>query len=290
MKMAFTLDDLPLWPMSYPPPGYSAAGIVEDIKAALDRHKIKGVYAFANSWSLIKHPEFSAIMDGWVADGHHVANHTHSHIELNDVSAETYIEDIDLGERCLMPWLATAPKRYFRHPLCYWGDTEEKRDTLRNFLAAQNYETAEVTSWLYEWRWNRAYLNCREQGYHEGTALVRRTFLEFSLAQLRYDNLSARRWFGREITGITLGHTLPFFADIADELFGQLINEGVEFVPLEEAMTDPAYAAVASVPSGKFLVYQQKLAEAAGRPIAMIEPDYLATFETITHMGAGRSG
>ena len=29
MKIAFTMDDLPLWPQSYPPPGYSAEGIVK---------------------------------------------------------------------------------------------------------------------------------------------------------------------------------------------------------------------------------------------------------------------
>ena len=54
MKLAFTIDDLPLWPNSYPPEGYTAAGIVEPIVEALDRHGIRGVYAFSNSWALLK--------------------------------------------------------------------------------------------------------------------------------------------------------------------------------------------------------------------------------------------
>ena len=133
MKMALTLDDLPLWPMSYPPADYTVAGMVEAIVMALDRHGIRGVYAFA-------------IIESWTAAGHHVANHTHSHIELNDVSVEAYIADIELGESHLSSWLAKAPQLYFGHPLCYWGDTQEKRDAVRSHLSDRGYRTVDVTS------------------------------------------------------------------------------------------------------------------------------------------------
>jgi peptidoglycan-N-acetylglucosamine deacetylase len=289
MNYAFTLDDLPLWPMSYPPARYSAGGIVGKIISALAKHNIGGVMAFSNSWPIAKHPEFSGIIDKWVEAGHHVANHTHSHIELNDTPLHTYMADIELGERHLRSWMSKAPARYFRHPLCYWGDTEEKVETLRNFLSASGYRTAEVTSWLYEWRWNRAYLSCVENGDHDGVAFVRRSFLDFSLAQLRYDDECAGRWFGRNITGITVGHPLPFFAEMADELLGHLIQNGVKFVSLHQAMTDPSYEQVASVPTREFLVYHQKLARASGAPMPMVAPEWRETLEEITRMGAGRA-
>ncbi len=290
MQVAFTLDDLPLWPMSYPPDGYTVAGIIDAIIAALDHHKIKGVYAFANSWALLKHPEYVSIMDRWLASGHHVANHTHSHIELNDVSIETYVADIELAEVHLSAWLAKAPRRYFRHPLCYWGDTDSKREALRTYLGDRDYRTVEITSWLYEWRWNRAYRNGLESGNQEMLDFVRRSFLAFALAQLRYDDLSVRNRFGRDVIGITVGHGVPFFADIVDELFGCLIDQGVEFVPLERAIADPAYDGVASVPSSRFLVYQQKLADAEGKPIPMVDPVSQTLFEKVTLMGAGQTG
>lgn len=68
MRAAFTIDDLPLWPMSYPPEGYTADGIVTSIRAALHEHEIHGVYAFSNAWPLDKHPEMAKILDDWVAD------------------------------------------------------------------------------------------------------------------------------------------------------------------------------------------------------------------------------
>ena len=123
MKIAFTMDDLPLWPQSYPPQGYTADGIVRSIRDALTEYAIEGVYSFSNSWSLARHPEMSKILDDWVADGHHLANHTHSHLQLQDVTAEAFIADIDEAQRCLAPWTSQAPLKLFRHPLCHWGET-----------------------------------------------------------------------------------------------------------------------------------------------------------------------
>jgi hypothetical protein len=44
-RAAFTSDDLPLWPNSYPPEGYTPEGIVESIMKALDRHGLSDVWA-----------------------------------------------------------------------------------------------------------------------------------------------------------------------------------------------------------------------------------------------------
>ena len=51
---------------------------------------------------------------------------------------------------------------------------------------------------------------------------VRTSFLDFSVAQLRHDMKTAQAWFGEEIIGVTLGHNVPFFADIAADYFARL--------------------------------------------------------------------
>jgi len=66
-----------------PPEGYSVASIMQKISDGLTRNGIRGVYGFGNSWSLAQQPELAAVLDAWVADGHHVGNHTHSHITIN---------------------------------------------------------------------------------------------------------------------------------------------------------------------------------------------------------------
>jgi hypothetical protein len=88
MRVAFTLDDIPLWPRSHPPDGYSVASIMQKISDALVRNGIRDAYGFGNSWSLVQHPELATVLDAWVAAGHHVGNHTHSHLVLTEISWE----------------------------------------------------------------------------------------------------------------------------------------------------------------------------------------------------------
>ncbi|AXI48272.1 hypothetical protein C1J03_21115 [Sulfitobacter sp. SK012] len=287
MKIAFTMDDLPLWPVSYPPAGYTAEGIVASIRGALKQHSISGVYSFSNSWPLLKNPEFSKILDDWVGDGYYIANHTHSHIELPDVTAEAFIEDIDAAERHLAPWLPKAPLKLFRHPLCHWGETPEKLGDVNAHLQRRGLTPVDVTSWAYEWTWNRAYRNALDAQDEAAAEHVKASFLDFSAAQLRHDMAAAEAWFGEEIIGITLGHNVPFFADIASDYFARLKEEGAVFVPLEDALQGPAQRAVGSVVLGEFVVLQQKLAAIAGRPTPKIPEAQVAVHARIVEMAMG---
>lgn len=290
MRVAFTIDDLPLWPMSYPPEGYTADGIVTSIRAALHEHEIHGVYAFSNAWPLDKHPEMAKILDDWVADGHHVANHTCHHIELPDVSADAFIADIDAAEDRLAAWLDKAPLKLFRHPLCHWGETPDKLARVNAHLKLRGLTPVDVTSWAYEWTWNRAYRNALDAQDDAALSFVKSSFLDFAVSQLWHDMLTAERWFGEPVVGITLGHNVPFFADIASDYFGRLKDAGVIFVALEEALSGPMQSAVGSVVSKDFLVLQQKLAAAAGQAIPQFPEDQIAIHAKIVEMAKGQTG
>lgn len=290
MKIAFTMDDLPLWPMSYPPEGYTAAGIVQAITQALAVHGIEGVYAFSNSWPLEEHPDFALILEEWVAAGHHLANHTHAHVQLVDVSSDAFIAQIDRAEALLAPWLARAPRRLFRHPLCHWGETPQKLAAVNAHLARRGLTPVDVTTWAYEWTWNRAYRNTLEAGDRQAQDFVRESFLDFSVALMRHDHAALQARFGEQAIGIALGHNVPFFADVAADWFGRLTEAGVVFVPLEDALDQPLQGAVGSFVSSEFAVLQRKLALAEGHPLEAIPSEQMATFERIVAMGQGQTG
>ncbi|SFO66287.1 Polysaccharide deacetylase [Mesorhizobium sp. NFR06] len=288
MRVAMTIDDLPLWPQSYPPEGYTAALIMQRISDALAKNGISGVYGFGNSWALTRHPELAGAMDAWTSAGHYIGNHTHSHPELPDIDARTYCREIDDADAYLAQWLDRAPTRFFRYPVCHWGETAEKRDTVARHLAAKGYKVADVTTWLFEWTWNRAWLNARDRNDRANMMWLEREFVEASLAQLSYDQSSLVTWFGREVPAIALGHTLPFFAEVADALLARFVAAGVTFIPLEEAVANPAYDEVGSVVSSKFLVFHQKLADAAGKPIPVVSPDIKGLHRRVMEMAGNR--
>lgn len=289
MQLAFTMDDLPLWPQSDPPAGFTAAGIVRSIRKALADHTIDGVYAFSNSWPLDRDPALSGVLDDWVNDGHHLANHTHGHIQLIHVSAEAFARDIDTADKRLAPWINAAPLRLFRHPLCHWGETEEKRRAINQHLLQSGLIPVDVTSWVYEWTWNRAWLAARESGDRAAEQFVFDSFVPFAIAQHLHDAAATRDWFGEDVPGIALGHNVAFFAEIASDYFGGLSHAGIEIVPLERALTGAQQAAVGSVTSAEFLVLQQKLAASAGTPLPKIAPEMAETFARVSTMAAGRS-
>ena len=107
-------------------------------------------------------------------------------------------------------------------------------------------------------------------------------------AQFLYDRSSLLQWFGREVPVIALGHTLPFFAEVADALLTRFIRAGATFIPLEEAVADQAYDQVGSIVTSKFLVFHQKLTDAAGRRIPALSPDIKDLHRRVVEMAGDR--
>jgi len=283
-KVALTIDDLPQWPHEPYPAGYTADSVTDAIITALDKHGVGGVFAFSNSRSLVEDPALGRIFDRWLDAGHYVANHTHSHHTLHDVSAETYINDIELATQHLAPWMARSPGKFFRYTLNRWGETEEKVRKVKAHLDANDYVIGEVTTWFFEWNWNRAYENCLRTGDQESIAFLKRSFLDFTVAQMAFDTASVTEWYGQEIEGIALIHNMPFLAEVLDEMLARLIAAGVEFVPFEAVAVDPFYDRAASVVTDKFLVYWRKLAAQEGRPYPVIAPGLEDTYSRVLAM------
>ena len=244
MRMAFTLDDLPVFPHLALPDGHTPYSVAARIINSLGRNGVTGVYAFANSWPLDVDPGYARILDDWVAAGHHIGNHTHTHPLLNGTSAGDFIHDISVADDLLAPWIDTAPLRAFRHPLELWGNTEEKRVRVNAHLDRLAYRSAGVTSWFYEWEWDRAWRHLLQTGRTEEAERLKAEFVDYAAAQVAHDAETCRKVFGHEVIGIGLIHTIAFFTEVADAFFARLFAEGVAFVPLSEALDDPAYLPV----------------------------------------------
>lgn len=93
------------------------------------------------------------------------------------------------------------------------------------------------------------------------------------MAQLRHDHAGLQARFGAGAIGITPGHPVPFFADVAAEWFERLTRVGV-----------------GSVVSSEVAVLLRKLALAEGCSLAAIPPEQRVKFGRIVAMGSGRTG
>jgi peptidoglycan/xylan/chitin deacetylase (PgdA/CDA1 family) len=285
MRMAFTLDDLPVYPHMALPDGHTPQSVAAQIIDSLGRNGVSGVFALANSWALDVDQEYEHILDDWLAAGHHIGNHTHSHPLLNETSADDFIHDINVADELLAPWIAKAPLRAFRHPLELWGNTEEKLVQVNAHLDRLAYQSAGVTSWFYEWEWDRAWRHLLQTGRTQDAERLKAEFVDYAAAQVAHDAENCRNVFGHEVIGIGLIHPVAFFTEVADAFFARLFAEGVAFVPLSEALDDPAYVRSGSIVTDAFQVYQIKMATADGRALDAVPPTHKAVIERVFELG-----
>lgn len=286
MQMAFTLDDLPVFPHMALPEGHTPYSIAAQIIESLARNRVSGVFALANSWPLDVDPKYARILDDWVAAGHHIGNHTHTHPLLNDTTADDFIHDISVADELLAPWINKAPVRAFRHPLELWGNTEEKRVRVNEHIDRLAYRSAGVTSWFYEWEWDRAWRHLLQTGRSEEAEKLTAEFVDYAAAQVAHDAAVCRSVFGRDIVGIGLIHPVAFFTEVADAFFTRLFQDGVSFVPLAQALEDPAYSRSGSFVSDAFEVYQIKVAAADGRVLEAVPSTHKPLIERVFELGA----
>lgn len=285
MRMAFTLDDLPVFPHMALPDGYTSQLVAKQIIDAFARNRVSGVFALANSWPLDVDPAYARILDDWVAAGHHVGNHTHTHPLLNETAVDDFIHDISVADELLAPWINKAPLRAFRHPLELWGNTEEKRVRVNEHIDRLAYRSAGVTSWFYEWEWDRAWRYLLQTGRSEEAERLKADFVEYAATQVAHDAAVCKSVFGRDIVGIGLIHPVAFFTEVADAFFARLFADGVAFVSLAEALDDPAYSRSGSFVSDAFEVYQIKVAVADGRAMDAVPPTHKSLIERVFELG-----
>jgi peptidoglycan/xylan/chitin deacetylase (PgdA/CDA1 family) len=286
MRMAFTLDDLPIYPHMALPEDYTPYSVAAQIIDSFARNGVSGVFALANSWPLDVDPAYASILDDWVAAGHHIGNHTHTHPLLNETSADDFIHDVSVADELLAPWISKAPLRAFRHPLELWGNTEEKRVRVNEHLDRLAYRSAGVTSWFYEWEWDRAWRHLLQTGHTDEAERLKTEFVDYAVAQIAHDAEVCKTVFGHRVIGIGLMHPVVFFTEVADAFFSRIFTEGVEFAPLSEALDDPAYVHSGTFVSDAFQVYQIKVADADGRALDAVPPTHKALIDRVFELGA----
>ena len=142
-----------------------------------------------------------------------------------------------------------------------------------------------MTSWFYEWEWDRAWQHLLQTGRTEEAERLKAEFVDYAAAQIAHDAQNCRAVFGHDVVGIGLAHTLAFFTEVADAFFARLIADGVTFVPLSEALDDPAYARSGSLVTDAFQVYQIKIATADGRALDAAPPTHKALIDRVFELG-----
>lgn len=278
VKVAVTIDDLFLWNGTPIPEGRSPHRTAQEMTAAFRNHGITGVYSFSATAPADNDRSLFLVFDHWCEQGHHVANHTHRHASLNWIGSSAYIEDIERTERLIGRWSSAAPTRYFRYCMDMWGDTAEKRDDIEAFLKREGFTSSPLSAWFYDHAWIVPYWRAHKLGDTEGIKFLRKSFVDTAVDQLRRFSAAGHAMFGRIPAQIWLAHGSPIAGECMGEILDTFAAAGVEFISLEEAMSDPIYA-VQPVVTERFRNQTQKWAQKNSVTIPNVPPAILAEVE-----------
>ena len=232
-EIAITIDDLPLVASKMNTPGNQqrATERFTKIVQTLLEYNVPAI-GFVVAGSIAKGQW--AFIEQFQDAGFMIGNHTYSHLDLNHMSAEKYIADVDRADKKLAPVL-TTPK-YFRYPYLAEGNKVTKPKVLA-YLSEHDYTIAPVTIDSKDYRFN-------EQLYHVPYR-VREAYINkvkpSYLAYIWNQTLKAeKRANGQPVKQILLIHANLLNSYVLGDILEMYKKNGYKFISLTEALKNPA--------------------------------------------------
>lgn len=162
-----------------------------------------------------------------------VGNHTYSHYNLNQMSAEKYIADIDRADKKLTPVL-TEPK-YFRYPYLAEGNKNTKQKVY-DYLSEHHYVIAPVTIDSKDYEFNERLYHVPYRQREAYITKFKQRYLDFIWKQ----TLRAEKRAGDSAKQILLIHANLLNSYVLPDILAMYKKNGYTFISLTEALKNPA--------------------------------------------------
>src|SRR5579884_1255229 len=238
-QIAFTFDDLPAHgPL---PAGETRMEVISKIISALNNAHLPPIYGFVNGKWTETEPNDIAVLRAWHDAGNPLGNHTWSHMNLNQNKLEDFELEITRNQPVLSSLIKNEDWHWFRFPFLAEGDTSEKKNGVRAFLAQHGYKIAGVTMSFGDYMWNEPYARCRAKGDDKSIAVLENTYLEAAKDSADYSRELSHRLYSRDIPYVLLMHVGAFDAEMMPRLLDVYREKGFQFVTLQQAESDKFY-------------------------------------------------
>jgi peptidoglycan/xylan/chitin deacetylase (PgdA/CDA1 family) len=232
-EIAITIDDLPLVAakMNTPSNQQRAKERFMKIIEALLEYKVPAT-GFVIGGAVTK-GQFE-FLEAFREAGFMLGNHTYTHYNLNQMSAEKYIADIDRADKKLSKFL-TQPK-YFRYPYLAEGKKEKKQRVL-DYLQMNHYHIAPVTVDSLDFRFNERLYRIPYRQREDYIKRLKGEYLAFIWKQTLRAEQRAK---GQPVKQILLIHANILNSYLLGDILKMYKDNGYTFISLNEALKNPA--------------------------------------------------
>jgi peptidoglycan/xylan/chitin deacetylase (PgdA/CDA1 family) len=186
----------------------------------------------------------AAVLDQWLNAGLDLGNHMYSHPSANAVPVDQFLDDVVKGEVITRATLERHGKQlvWLRYPYLHSGTTAEIHQTIVDFLDRRKYRVAPVTVDYADYTFAGAYVRELRRGNIEVAEKIKQAYLDQVDVGFAYAERFSMELFGREIPQILLIHCNELNSVSLRDSIARMRKRGYMFIPLDEAMEDPAYA------------------------------------------------
>lgn len=241
-KVAVTIDDGPAIG-----PGEDLAACVKISDALREAFVAEAVPAmmFVNERQLHvdgQRDARAALLHRWVEAGLELGNHTYSHPQLGDIGLEGFLDDIVKGEVITRPLLEARGRKlnWFRYPFLATG-TGAQAEMIEAFLAHRAYRIAPVTVDYADYLHAGIHARHVRAGDTVRAEQQVETMLQMLDEAFARAETRSREVLGYELPQVLLIHCNELNAHTLRQTLQRIRARGYAFVPLDEAMADPAY-------------------------------------------------
>lgn len=191
------------------------------------------------------------VLHRWLDAGLDLGNHTYSHPNLGNVDLARFTDDIVQGEVVSRPLLEARGKKlvWFRYPFLATG-SGDTAVAVEEFLARRGYRIAPVSVDYRDYSFAGAYAR------HVRAGDTPKAAEQFATVLAALDEAFARaETRSVEVLGYELPQTLLIHCNEMNALtlrtaLRRIRDRGYTFVPMDEAMEDPAYKMAGIRPGG----------------------------------------
>ncbi len=208
--------------------------------AGLDASDAGPVVFFANTGGGRLGNEGVTRLQAYAAAGHLIANHSATHPHLRDSAAAPYLADVAEADRALRLYSTFRP--WFRFPFLDEGDTPEKRDAVRQGLAAMGYGQGYVTIDTYDWYLDALASAAAARGARMDMDALGALYVEAIVASADFYDGVAVRALSRSPRHVVLLHENDLAAFYVTDLVAALRADGWTIISPDRAYADPIAA------------------------------------------------
>jgi peptidoglycan/xylan/chitin deacetylase (PgdA/CDA1 family) len=235
-EIAITIDDLPYVMPSRVSPSEGAAQ-VQAINRALQKYSIEAtgfVIGAQVNW------RSKRALRIFTQAGHSVGNHSWAHQDQTTLATPEFQEVTRRTDRRLGKWM--DGQKYYRFPYLREGAGKTRKAALEA-LRELGYENAPVTIDNQDWKFNADYMDALEARDAARAEEIAEAYLAHMKSQTARFQRLAQDAFGRDVKHVLLLHLNQINADHLEHLLDWYAEEGWQFVPLQEALSDPVFDA-----------------------------------------------